>query len=218
MACLNPQSLPGLLAPGIALLLLPHAGRQMMQTQDTAPNLDLALTSVGIGGLLLALTPLLPHAEGFVRLLALWPLGMLLCWPIAVLALLRRIPGSRLFALAVFLPPLGFLPLWFDVPGKPDFIKLLPFLTACLSALGLALFPSPRHLSRTVQRRTGTPAQADDNTPAQALVIQDLSAPRPEQPQTDPLGERLKALNKELNTLFDHPLQAGTAHARPPPC
>ena len=203
----DPQSLPGLLAPGIALLLLPHAGRQMMQTQDTAPNLDLALSSVGIAGLLLALTPLVPHAEGFVRLLALWPLGMLLCWPIAFIALLRRIPGSRVFALAVLLPPLGFLPLWFNISGNPDFIKLLPFLTACLSALGLALLPSPRHPSRAVQRRVGTPAQPGDGAQTSTLVIQDLSAPRPEVPATDPLTERLNTLNKELNTLFDHPLQ-----------
>ena len=203
----DPQSLPGLLAPGVALLLLPHAGRQMMQTQDVMPNLDLALISVGIGGLLLALTPLVPHAEGFVRLLALWPLGMLLCWPIAFAALLRKVPGSRVFALAVLLPPLGFLPLWFDIPGSPDFIKLLPFLTACLSALGLALLPSPRHLPRAVQRRASVPAQPDEGAPSPALVIQDLSAPRAGAPASDPLTERLNALNKELNTLFEHPLQ-----------
>ncbi|EGY26451.1 tat (twin-arginine translocation) pathway signal sequence domain protein [Desulfovibrio sp. A2] len=91
------RGLPGVLAPGLALMLLPHVGRHLLRTSDQAPKADLQLRIVSLAGAVLALLPLVPGMAWASRLLALWPLLLVLVLPAAVSCKVRKLPGSRRF-------------------------------------------------------------------------------------------------------------------------
>lgn len=91
------RGLPGVLAPGLALMLLPHVGRHLLRTSDQAPRADLHLRVVSLAGAVLALLPLVPGMAWTSRLLALWPLLLVLVLPAAVSCKVRKLPGSRRF-------------------------------------------------------------------------------------------------------------------------
>lgn len=95
-----PWDMPGLLAAGVALMLLPHVGRNIMRTRDTSPCLDMVLLILALPGAALAVLPLLPDMAWTARLLTLWPLGAALALAPALLLLLRGVSGSGLFTLA----------------------------------------------------------------------------------------------------------------------
>ncbi len=91
------RGLPGVLAPGLALMLLPHVGRHLLRTRDEAPNADMQLRVVSLAGAVLALLPLVPGMAWASRLLALWPLLLVLVLPAALACKFRKLPGSRRF-------------------------------------------------------------------------------------------------------------------------
>ena len=146
--------LPGLLAPGVALLMLPHVGRHILRTRQHAPLLDMQLILLGMPGLALTLAPLVPGYGWTLRYLPLWPLFMLLLVPTMVGALFKNLPGSRRFLLMCLLPPAalllgyGLAPLGFIqssgwlVAG----LGYLPCLGLGLSVLCMAFSPTPAWL------------------------------------------------------------------------
>ncbi|WP_245590743.1 response regulator [Nitratidesulfovibrio termitidis] len=91
------RGLPGVLAPGLALMLLPHVGRHLLRTREHAANADMQLRIVSLAGAVLALLPLVPGMAWSSRLLALWPLLLVLLLPTAVACKFRKLPGSRRF-------------------------------------------------------------------------------------------------------------------------
>uniref|UniRef100_B8DPV0 Multi-sensor hybrid histidine kinase n=1 Tax=Nitratidesulfovibrio vulgaris (strain DSM 19637 / Miyazaki F) TaxID=883 RepID=B8DPV0_NITV9 len=91
------RGLPGVLAPGLALMLLPHVGRHLLRTREHAPSADMQLRVVSLAGAVLALLPLAPGMAWSSRLLALWPLLLVLLLPAAVACKFRKLPGSRRF-------------------------------------------------------------------------------------------------------------------------
>ncbi len=87
-------ALGAVLAPGVALMLLPHVGRHLMRTLLSLP------------GAALALLPLLPHFAWLIRYLDLWPLGTLFFVPTALGAWIMGLGGAKRFLLGCLLPPL----------------------------------------------------------------------------------------------------------------
>lgn len=94
------SDMPGILAAGIALMLLPHVGRHIMRTRSNAPFTDVLLLVLALPGAALALLPLLPGMAWTARLVTLWPLGAALCLLPALGLRVCGVPGSGLFFLA----------------------------------------------------------------------------------------------------------------------
>lgn len=98
-------ALPSLMAPGLALILLPHVGRCMFRTDRGEPLKDALLYLCSFAGLLLALAPLLPGFQWLTRLFPLWPLLLAPLLPLC--AALSGRPGALAYAGACFMPVLG---------------------------------------------------------------------------------------------------------------
>ena len=137
---IRPLDMPGILAAAIALMLLPHVGRNIMRTRTCAPAVDILLLILALPGAALALLPILPGQAWTARLLSLWPLGALFALLPALALLLRREKGSLLFSLACFAMAVGsLLGLW----GMGDCVTAplwgqAPLLGVCIAALLLA--------------------------------------------------------------------------------
>lgn len=155
--------MPGLLAPGVALLILPHVGRHMMRTRLHAPLIDMQFVLLALLGILISVAPLIPGYTWTLQFLPLWPLFMLLLLPGTLAACLRRLPGAKRFLFICLLPPLGMLalvPLSRLLPGwliellpdsldgvmTPGVVSLIPLTFLTLSALVAALSKSPKLL------------------------------------------------------------------------
>ena len=104
--------MPGLLAPGVALLILPHVGRHMLRTRHHAPFIDMQFVLLALFGIALSVAPLIPGYTWTLQFLPLWPLFMLLLLPGTLAACARRLPGAKRFLLICILPPLGMLALF----------------------------------------------------------------------------------------------------------
>jgi CheY-like chemotaxis protein len=94
------RELPGVLAPGIALMLLPHVGRHLMRTRDKARILDVQYLLLSLPGAALALLPLVPNFAWTSYYLALWPLATVVFVPTSLGAWISGLPGARRFLLA----------------------------------------------------------------------------------------------------------------------
>lgn len=155
--------MPGLLAPGVALLILPHVGRHMLRTRHHAPFIDMQFVLLALFGIALSVAPLIPGYTWTLQFLPLWPLFMLLLLPGTLAACARRLPGAKRFLLICILPPLGMLALFplsrllpesligllphaLDGFMTPGVVSLIPLTGLTLSALFAALSPSPKPL------------------------------------------------------------------------
>ncbi len=156
--------IPGLLAPGVALLILPHVGRHLMRTREHAPYLDMQLILLALPGLLISLLPLMPGQVWAIRYLPLWPILIPLFLPTVAAACVMKLPAARRFLLICTLPLLGlpaFLPagdsLWHtgENSGLAGWLSLAPLAGLTLSALTCALIRVPRPVPATRNTRTG---------------------------------------------------------------
>ncbi len=155
--------MPGLLAPGVALLILPHVGRHMMRTRLHAPLIDMQFILLALLGILISVAPLVPGYAWTLQFLPLWPLFMLLLLPGTLAAWARHLPGAKRFLLICLLPPLSMLalfplsrllpqglidllPSFLDGFMTPGVVSLIPLTGLTLSALIAALSPSPKLL------------------------------------------------------------------------
>ena len=93
-------ALPGIFAAGIALVILPHIGRVLMQTREYSPGADVFFLLLALPGACAALLPLLPGMAWTSRLLVFWPFAACLCLLPALLLLLRGVRGSGFFTIA----------------------------------------------------------------------------------------------------------------------
>ncbi|MDL2315959.1 response regulator [Desulfovibrio sp. OttesenSCG-928-A18] len=101
------NDLPALLAPGMALILLPHIGRCMFRTDRLSPIQDAALYLCSLLGVALALVPLIPGFDWMIRLFPLWTLLIIPVLPLSLGALASKKPGSLAFFGACAMPVLG---------------------------------------------------------------------------------------------------------------
>ena len=93
-------SFPGMFAAGVALFMLPHAGRVLMRTRVASPFVDTLFLLFALPGACAAIVPLLPGMAWTARLLPLWPLAALLCLFPAVVLMFRGVQGGGPFTLA----------------------------------------------------------------------------------------------------------------------
>ncbi|MCR5814902.1 MAG: hypothetical protein K6G15_10500 [Desulfovibrio sp.] len=94
------------LAPGLALMLLPHVARHMMRTQYFSRIIDAQLIVLTLVGACVTLVPLVPGFSWTARFIELWPLVTIFFIPTALWALFLGIPASTCFLLICLLPPL----------------------------------------------------------------------------------------------------------------
>jgi CheY-like chemotaxis protein/HPt (histidine-containing phosphotransfer) domain-containing protein len=140
------RDLPGVLAPGIALMLLPHAGRHLMQTHDKAHGLDFQYRLLSLPGMALALLPLVPNLAWTSYYLAFWPLATALFIPTSLGAWLSGLPGSRRFLLACLVSmtgaTIGILGMYAFVSSP--LLPAAPLLGVALGALFIAATDIPK--------------------------------------------------------------------------
>lgn len=133
------------LAPGVALMLLPHVGRHLMRTRERSRALDIQLLLLSLPGAVLALLPLVPNFGWLTRYLDLWPLGTLIFVPTALGAWIMGLGGAKRFLLGCLLPPLfvagGMLGL--DSGFAPNLLASAPLWGTALSALIIAATRAP---------------------------------------------------------------------------
>ena len=93
-------SFSGMFAAGVALFMLPHAGRVLMRTRLSSPSVDLLYLLFALPGACAAIVPLLPGMAWTARLLSLWPLAAVLYLVPALLLALRGVQGAAPFFFA----------------------------------------------------------------------------------------------------------------------
>ncbi len=197
---IRPLDMPGILAAAIALMLLPHVGRNIMRTRSCAPAVDVLLLILALPGAALALLPILPGQAWTARLLSLWPLGALFALLPALLLLLRREKGSFLFSLACFAMAAGSLiGLW--GMGDTQLTPLwgqAPLIGVCIAALLLAA-AAPRSAYTEIPL---SPADIPDGkSPAELLEIEHFG---PIEELPPPLEVSLGEVEETLREPLDH--------------
>ncbi|MDE7241716.1 response regulator [Desulfovibrio sp.] len=155
------------LAPGIALMLLPHVGRHLMRTHERARSIDIQLFLLSFPGAALALLPLLPGWAWLDRWLDLWPAATIIFVPTALGAWIMGLGGARRFLLGCLLPPLfvaaGVLGLDFGFPA--NLLASAPLWGTALSALLIAATGAPADMAAPAAATSAPgamPGQAED--------------------------------------------------------
>ncbi len=140
------RDLPALLAPGMALLLLPHVGRCMFRTNAVSTLQDAALYLCSILGVAVCLVPLVPGMSWLARLFSLWPLLLFPLLPVCVAALANKRPGALSFSGACTMSMLGaVLSLYaIGLPSPHPLAAKGSLWGLAVGGLGLALARIPR--------------------------------------------------------------------------
>lgn len=223
------NEIASVLAPGVALMLLPHVGRHLMHTRDTARIIDVQYILLSLPGAALALLPLVPGFSWTIRYLDLWPLGTLLLVPTTLGAWLMGLAGARRFLLGCLLPPLataaGIMGIGTSVPAP--LLATAPLWGVALSALLIAGTAAAREYGETDK-----PARAKSDSdfdplhdPALRIVTpeelaQENAAPMPEPslweqnaPPRIPADSTALAWEEKLRGPLDSLLREGAALA-----
>lgn len=164
-ASIGMRTLAAILAPGIALMLLPHIGRHLIHSRETSRSIDIQLFLLSLPGAALAVMPLVPGWDWMFRWLDLWPLCSLLFVPTALGAWLMGLTGSRRFLLGCLIPPiftgasLGGLFLGFP----PYLLSSGPLWGIAFSAIALASVSSQWDFGAK-EKTAGTPRPPDKAT------------------------------------------------------
>ncbi len=145
-----------ILTPGLAMVLLPHMGRHILQSWKHSPVTDRVLRILSGLGAILAVAPLVPTWGWLVRALPLWPCLAILPAVAAADCARKTVPGARRFVLACTLTTMGaFASL---APAQSaDMAVLFALLPFAGTVLGVLILTLPA--SRPAQR---APLQATD--------------------------------------------------------
>lgn len=151
------QSL-AVLAPGLALMLLPHVGRHLMRTRGRSPLLDAQFILLSLPGAALALLPLLPGFSWSIRFLSLWPACTAIFTLSALGGAIMGLGGARRFLLGCLVPPLfvaaGVMGL--DYGYAANLLASAPLWGTALSALLIAGTGLPRDAVQAEEDKKGT--------------------------------------------------------------
>ncbi len=233
----NPVSLAAILAPGIALMILPHAGRHLMQTPSNSRNLDIQLFLLSFPGAVLALWPLVPGWSWLDRWVDIWPLFTILFVPTALASWIMGLGGAKRFLTACLIPPIltGFALTGLDFGFPANVLASLPLwgIACCALLIAATRSPSPTpgnsDKRQTRQSNPGVPSQEEiitlehplDDPNLRLLPTQEIEPPIPAaiaeaKPVEYPKGtpERINALEERENVLrapLDDILRLGAA-------
>ncbi|UZP67389.1 ATP-binding protein [Desulfovibrio mangrovi] len=147
------------LTPGLALVLLPHVGRHILNTWDKKPSVDATLRGLSVFGAVLAVAPLIPGCSSLVRLLPLWPV---LALPTAIPALQcshAKLPGAKRYLLACLITASGAFTVFAPVssPESARLAAMIPFAGAALGLLILTPLVSLPLVKRSPDTSRQTP-------------------------------------------------------------
>lgn len=166
-------SLAATLSPGIALMLLPHVGRHLMQTPFHSKSIDIQLFLLSLPGAALALIPLIPGWIWLDRWVDVWPLCTLIFVPTAIGAWIMGLGGGRRFLVACIIPPLftgiGLAGLDFGFP--PNILSSAPIWGIALCALIIAATRSPFLPQENSRKRAGKAEKSQESGIAQDDAI-----------------------------------------------
>ncbi len=172
--------LPSLLAPGLALMILPHIGRTLLGTKKVSPIQDAFLTVYPLVGAAACLAPLLPGYSWLMRLFPLWPLLLIPLIPVCLAAPADRRGSSLPFTGACLLPVAGAAIAFFSM-NAPLMHPLAPFgglWGLVMGGLALALARTPKEVPQN--RRLPTPHTLQDSSQPSAdssgLQLQESAA------------------------------------------
>lgn len=145
------------LAPGLALMLLPHVGRHLMRTRGRSPLLDAQFILLSLPGAALALLPLLPGFSWSIRFLSLWPACTVIFTLSALGGAIMGLGGARRFLLGCLVPPLfvaaGVMGL--DYGYAANLLASAPLWGTALSALLIAGTGLPRDAAQAEEAKKG---------------------------------------------------------------
>lgn len=152
-------NLAAVLLPGIALMLLPHVGRHLLDTPRHSRNLDIQLFLLSLPGAALALLPLLPGWHWLDRWIDLWPAATIIFVPTALGAWIGGLTGAKRFLLACLVPPLFTAFAWagIDFGFPPNFLASLPLWGVAISALLLVTGSSKDRSARNGKKESLPP-------------------------------------------------------------
>lgn len=164
------QDAAALLSSGLALMMLPHVGRHLMQTRGRHRFLDAQFILLVLPGAALALLPLVPEMGWTTRYLPLWPACTILLVPTSTAACLMGLPGARRFLLGCLIPPAAVVAsvMGLEHGYMPSLLASLPLWGTALSALLIAATAAPRQvqedpidLTMPALESVGDPVPAD---------------------------------------------------------
>lgn len=173
------SEIAAIMSPGIALMLLPHAGRHLLQARKYSRSIDIQLFLLAFPGAILAILPLVPGWSWLDRWLDLWPLATVIFAPTALGAWMLSIPGSRRFLLACLIPPAltGFALLGLDFGLPANILASGPSWGVALAALLLGTTPAPGQATEPAKTQAALPAA---NPPKAALPMPEFEPPQEE--------------------------------------
>lgn len=215
-----------ILTPGLALVLLPHVGRHILQTWRTDSAAESMLRGLSVFGAIIAVAPLVPGCGGLVRMLPLWPI---LALPLAIPAVRcgrMGIPGAKRYLMAILLTATGAC-LSLSPAATPDMARtlaLLPFAGTMCGLLMLTPLVSLRQpLTQVSPMETPHPQTTsvhtiisrishDLRTPLQAITHVAETLPlSPHQPQEAALLRTLQTATDNLSMLINDLLDMNRA-------
>ena len=217
------------IAPGLALMILPHLGRHFLHTRHISRTLDSQYMLLSLPGAALMLLPLAPDFAWTCRLLPLWPLGTLLLVPTTLGAWLSGLVGARRFLLGCLLPPLG-TAIGLALPTTllpAEVLASAPMWGVALGGLiiaGSASVPLPAReetLPHTdndaceLSLHAGSAREEDIvplGAPLEGGSVQTHAAPAPAAPRADTLRLHLDSILRQAETLCRAPLATPARH------
>ncbi|MGN0008860.1 MAG: 7TM-DISM domain-containing protein [Desulfovibrionaceae bacterium] len=217
------------IAPGLALMILPHLGRHFLHTRHISRTLDSQYMLLSLPGAALMLLPLAPDFAWTCRLLPLWPLGTLLLVPTTLGAWLSGLVGARRFLLGCLLPPLG-TAIGLALPTTllpAEILASAPMWGVALGGLiiaGSASVPLPAReepLPHTdndaceLSLHAGSAREEDIvplGAPLEGGSVQTHAAPAPAAPRADTLRLYLDSILRQAETLCRAPLATPARH------
>lgn len=173
------RDIAAVLSPGFALMLLPHVGRHLLRTRETAPGLDTQYLVLSLPGAALALVPLMPGLAWTAHLLPLWPLSTIILLPTTLVAIRRGIPGSRRFFIGCLAPVAGTAISIFGLasPAPASVLATGPLWGLAFGAMLIAATGTPAPRKGEEEKSSGLPGTDARTKRNPARVREDLLDP-----------------------------------------
>ncbi|GFM33021.1 ATP-binding protein [Desulfovibrio subterraneus] len=164
-----------ILTPGLALVLLPHVGRHVLNTWDKVPAIDASLKGLSVFGAALAVAPLVPGCSGLVRILPLWPALALLTAIPALQCSRAKLPGAKRYLLACLLTAAGVLAVYIPLMS-PEMARIAAVIPFAGATVGLLVLTPLVALPLTRPSESLCLSADDSSTPAETKPAQQLIA------------------------------------------